>query len=525
MQPLASPDPVSRTLYRAGRVLRAADLIAEQNARGAAFDAHQASHHTPGVVAGLVLDGVGTGCSVGPGMAIDAAGRTLAVAASIPVTAELLTEAAAVAYPEGGGQSLDVWLRADDCGDADTAVVTFAREKAHDPLTPGDAGVFLGTIKWYRYLVAVDMGRRVYVGAVGHYVHGTSGVCRVQYGPHDAGDPRRYAVALRPAPAKDFADVLSVDADERIRLLARTTVEARDTTGDKGPETGPPGRGVVVVGERDRSCADPDAPFGLVFHNPGPEPAAARPAAIYLVSAGKDRLTTQLRFEIPHPGKEGDPARHCFCVGVNTPLGDVIASDPFLGVTGGVALAGQKAVDWKTVFEPVLSVTADKRVVLHGTGKDEVVLTIPMAAGALIQTLAEGDPNDPRVKAQQLGLVRSSDLVLLDLKHESNEPKLHTFSAKMWNLGQATVTGLQVHGSLFNLDDATKSPLPIPLARGVDLPPGSMKVEATVMVDGIPDKARVRLDVSAAGIGPAGQLLEMTPVVRVFDWPGKIPAG
>ncbi len=121
--------------------------------------------------------------------------------------------------------------------------------------------------------------------------------------------------------------------------------------------------------------------------------------------------------------------------------------------------------------------------------------------------------------------MRSSDLVLLDLKHESNEPKLHTFSAKMWNLGQATVTGLQVHGSLFNLDDATKSPLPIPLARGVDLPPGSMKVEATVMVDGIPDKARVRLDVSAAGIGPAGQLLEMTPVVRVFDWPGKIPAG
>ena len=230
--PPATAGPPTRPAFEDGQVLRAADLRAETAARTAGLVEHQRHAHTPGVVAGLWLeDG-----RVTPGMAVDALGRSVFVPATTG--------------PQPAGE---VWLAGRDADDG--YVLLVEPPGRYDPERPDQhplGAVFLGTAG--SEAVEPHAGR-MYAGAVGARVAAGSGNTRVSLDPDGPADLRTFAVAT-PDPAGGFADRLSYDQSDTLRLAARVSAAGHPNDGFA----------IVQVGHRpaEFSPADVRDPAGLL---------------------------------------------------------------------------------------------------------------------------------------------------------------------------------------------------------------------------------------------------------------------
>ena len=212
----------SRPAFRDGQVLRAGDLRAEDADRVAAARRHQQAAHLPGIVAGLWLST--DGATLSPGMAIDAAGRTILVAITTPVTIPFDPVEVWIAYRE---TPLDADSPQTPTGPParylESYDLLFLPPGEYDPSRPDGhlcRSVFLGAI----VNNAAKHDGRVYVGAVGGRVEAASRRVRLLLGPEDPRDLRLFAVSTRPADNKPYTDHLTIETTGTAHFLSPTSI-------------------------------------------------------------------------------------------------------------------------------------------------------------------------------------------------------------------------------------------------------------------------------------------------------------
>ena len=338
--PESATASATRVRYRERQFLRAADLIADQDYHLTMRRRHNIGEHRWGIVHGLALttqpdkQASASVIVLTSGMAVDGYGRELIL--HDPFTLPLESVFTGSATDPAGA---DVWLvyaRVPetlpqpgrwDCGPGQN---NRWREEAHLRLTevgslnavvdpqhpsglsaedadfpshrfpPDDPAkewpVFLGRIRQIstgEYEIDdVLKDKRPYAALVGELLTAASGQARIQVGSESASDLRRFAVSLADS-SGEWADTLAIDTGKK------TTV-----------------RGDTIIGG-DHSCL---FTAGRIDFEPlAAPPAAAAPWQIYRVEVEKDGKThQQLRFEIGHPGKKGDPANFQLAIGVKT---------------------------------------------------------------------------------------------------------------------------------------------------------------------------------------------------------------
>ena len=229
-----------RTEYRDGGVLSAAALTGDSASIVAARENHQATAHTGGIVAGLVVRRENGVLTVSPGAAIDSQGRMLLMAAScVPkdqpaVDCEVWLRYAAV---ECSGDLSDL-NRRDETPRLDFPPLTEPMNSC-DPVDSD--GVLLAIVRNGQ----VETCCRRYVGAVGSRIDAPSKRARVVLGPQFARDSRRFAIGVQADPAQPIRDVFTWESTGTIRFSATTSVATPEEKQSPDKAEQPP---VVVVG-------------------------------------------------------------------------------------------------------------------------------------------------------------------------------------------------------------------------------------------------------------------------------------
>jgi hypothetical protein len=365
---------VLRVRYRERQILRQRDLSDEKRYQMGMRRRHNIAHHGWGIVTGLGLVADDDLLQIEPGLAVDGYGRQLVLPQAVEIGLDVLDcEALGGAlYP----RHIDVWLlyaRQPEihgqngrypCGPGQhnrwreearvrlevasdepvpprrpAAVAVSDRDFGPHRSPPDDPArewpIYLGRIRCTEQGVEVDQeAARPYATLYGATVTAPSGRARLQVENERAGARRVFAVS-------------TAEADG--------TYQDRLTIGRSGD--------TVVYGHT-RIHGDLVLPqsAGLVFTPLPAPPEAAAPWQIYhtAVSPDEKRTSHQLRFEIGHPGDEGDPRRYKLAVGYC------------------------EAAD---TFSPCFSVRADGSVIINGD------LDLD---GELIEGPIQADPSDPR---------------------------------------------------------------------------------------------------------------------------------
>jgi hypothetical protein len=378
----------ARVRSREGGLVRAADLTEEQRYRLAMRRGHDRRQHRWGIVSGLALATAPGGFALQPGYAVDGYGRGVVVpdALAIPL-GELPGEATNVWLSYGRHPAMPARRGREACGpgkhprwvEAPGLVLEATEAEAEvQPRCPPDvpahalvAGaerpapedpgrpwpIYLGRLLAAGGGQAVDLRRRPYAGLVGERLRSPRGGAEVQVGLGSSGDERRIAVTL--------ADAAGFAAD-------RLTIDSRGAVGAWGDARL---HGALVIE------GTPAAAHGVALQPLPAPPADAAPWRLSRVVAAPDGPpANQLRIEIGHPGKDGDPARHRLAIG---------------HVNGAGA------------FVPCLSVGADRTVTVHGDLEPE---------GLIVEGAVKADPGDPRfqqaVLDNWLGGAASASLAL-----------------------------------------------------------------------------------------------------------------
>lgn len=411
--PVEAAEPVAgatRVRFRERQVLRAADLVAEQDYRVSMRRRHNTGHHIWGIVRGLGLRLTQAGgLSVEAGVAVDGYGRELFVDEQLALPPD--------AFDRLHSEMLDVWLVYDyegalttqrgrrACGPGfsdrrrevsrlrltrvrpadfvNPAQVVDPRVPAEVPTDdlgfrphrtpPDDAArvwpVYLGRVArvsaggTVRY--EIPRATRPYAGLRGEMLTAASGRARVQVGSEAAGDARRFAVSVADD-AGAFVERLALDREGKTVVRGNTTLggqlilhENKDAGGPLPPDLPPECR---------RGAAREEvkgAARAVNFRPLAATPKAAAPWQVYRTSVTKDaRSIRQLRFEMGNPGDKGDPALYRLTVG---------------------------SCDAKDEFHACLSLTADCLVTVAGNLE---------VRGRVIEAPIKADPSDPRFGAE-----------------------------------------------------------------------------------------------------------------------------
>jgi hypothetical protein len=162
-------------------------------------------------------------------------------------------------------------------------------------------------------------------------------------------------------------------------------------------------------------------------------PDAARPWQIYRTHYPEAPGTVrELRIEIGHPGKEGDPDRQRLVIGRST-----------------------IAVAWS----PRITITSDGNVTFHGPGEQGAVLSV---TGHVIEGVVEADPNDPRfteILLEHLSAIQGAagaglDPLTTGQLHLTMTPSptlagsTVSYTVEVRNISQADVRRVQLYATL-----------------------------------------------------------------------------
>jgi uncharacterized repeat protein (TIGR01451 family) len=355
----ALAESTQRVRYRERQVLRVSDLRDEQAYLIAARRRHDISQHRWGIVSGLRVQVVADGVEVSPGVALDGFGRMLVV--SRPIVASLdavdqpsITRVAVwLEYDRVDGAGTESHepcgsrlsrsfeqprmllsaLEAGDTVDPRAPVLVDPADLEFEPFadSPDDPGrqwpVFLGLLERpsnSQGAFTVDEADRPQIKLVGEQILAPSGRARVQVGAESGADSNRFVVAIQDSAGK-LIDRLSIDrfGHTRIRPGTRVTASQHRVTIARA---GAP-RTIAIRAVRLTGCGtafdDEEHPsvWGVAFRPVKETPKVARPWTIYrtkVLPTGtppSGPTLEQLRFEIGHPGKKGDPTRYRLVVG------------------------------------------------------------------------------------------------------------------------------------------------------------------------------------------------------------------
>lgn len=375
--------------FREGQWLRAADLRAGQEYHLAMRRRHDLGPHTGGVVAGLDLAEVQGGIVVQPGTAVDGLGRTL-----------VLLQPAPLRLPDRAGPGslprVEVWLRyrrdaatpagpgRRPCGpgrnsrwvegvSVDLRLGDGPPPAQPDPIGQPDphcddsslpAPVYLGAVVRWAAGDRIDRAGRWYAGLVGERVSDPAGRARVQLGPERPGDRRRFTVAVEAADG-GCPDRLVVAGAADLALKGPAVVR-----GDQR-DPAPPADKLRLDGARGQADR-PVPPSGLRL-GPVPPPEAATPWRLYRArQQPQGREGHELRFELRHPGDEGDPATFRMVVGDGVDVGLMVRADC-------TVVVGHLTVQGRVVEGPIAVDPGDER--FTGTLASEYLKGVAAAAG------------------------------------------------------------------------------------------------------------------------------------------------
>jgi hypothetical protein len=303
----------------------------------------------------------------------------------------------------------------------------------------------------------IDCAHRPYIRISGEMVTAPSGRAQLQVGSEKAGDHRRFAILVANE-AKTYKDHLNIDCEGNTTVNGNTSLKNDLIVGSTVPET--------------------DQAPGAEFLPLEPTPAEALPWQIYrtVVSGGEGvRPINQLRFEIGHPGDEGDPTLHKFVVGWQSP--------------------------GKTNVKDCLTVDAGCNV----TVKDELEVE-----GQLIESPIPADLDDPRFPIEVAtrwirGLEAAIDAVYVTMELsldvvDTTYPKQDLpYKIKIHNTGPAAISDITVEERLTLDGDLVQEGT---LIQKLTLSPGRFKViENTYVPEGI---GELNIVIDAKGFGPGG---------------------
>ena len=420
--PPAPPSAV-RPRFRERQVLRAADLEAQQAYLIVARRRHNIGQHGWGIVYGLEIQ-VTPELVVQPGVAVDGYGRELIVTAPVKIPTSAFTE---LHGEESGEKALDVWLLYQlidgdvpqrgtwSCGPGQN---TRNREQATLRLTPAAQRLppeaprnpfevpssdvpFLPhrtppddpAMEWPVYLGTVRLvtapndpeSPRPFATLTGAVVTAPSGLARVQIDAELQSDPKLFSLELSDASGKSV-ERLAIDRKGDTTINGNTTVT--------NPFIRTPGETSLLhlrVGHV--GPVQPSEPAGMLSFREIVAPAAAAPWRLYRTSITENKQTVrQLRFEIAHPGDEGNPTTSRFVIGQRDNLGVFsscfkLSADCTLTINGDVTVLGQ------LVESPIKPDVLDPRfggllaeVWAEGATVGEVIATIGTITGTVRQT-------------------------------------------------------------------------------------------------------------------------------------------
>ena len=330
---------INRAHYREQQILRYLDLDNEQAYRIAMRRRHNLAHHGWGIVQGLTLEATAMGVSLSPGFAVDGYGRELVVPQRLRLGRSQFDQ---VLGPGGAGYVdvwltyqlvkparpgeycyEDAWLRLDCCDDPATRVdprrprevPESALDASPEHVLPDDPAqawpVYLGRIGVgiagaapYR----IELAELAYATLVGASVHTPAGHHWLQIGDEEAADNRRFTISL-PDEQGSNVDRLALGRDGDLTLRGKSRLSAAVTS--------------ALMGDGDLALlgtAPDDSATGIGLDPLGATPETALPwqcyrTAVELMLGEQTINVNQLRFEMFHPGEEGDPARARWAVG------------------------------------------------------------------------------------------------------------------------------------------------------------------------------------------------------------------
>jgi hypothetical protein len=212
-----------RTQYRDGRILSAAALAGDGEAHVAAWQQHQRTAHTPGIVAGLHVTPNGGKISVEPGAAIDCFGRMLllarAWAGNFDLSKHWIVWLRHSVTLEPGQQSNLGRYR--ECPQIQVEEIQKESTDLQRSLERIESeGVLLSIIRDK----TCDKCCRRYVGAVGSRIEAPSRRASMLLGPQSASDTRRFAIAA--SSETSLEDVLTWDTTSTIHFYKPTSLAA-----------------------------------------------------------------------------------------------------------------------------------------------------------------------------------------------------------------------------------------------------------------------------------------------------------
>ncbi|MBV9920624.1 MAG: hypothetical protein JOY78_07215 [Pseudonocardia sp.] len=364
--------------------------------------------------------------------------------------------------------------------------------------------VYLGTVSNAQTLAPVGQMPRPYAQLVGEQVTAPSGRARMQVGSELASQSQRFAVAVPDAAGK-FVERLSIDREGKTTVRGDATLGGDLTMNESADSASSEPEATDYCSRAPTRARAETAARAIIFRAPAATPDKAAPWQLYRTTITEDeKQVRQLRFEVGHPGSEGDPRLYKFVVGTSDATGN---------------------------FNACLTLTADCLLTIAGDLKVQ---------GRLIEGPIKADPTDPRFGAEllnqwskgvasansQLGGVFGGGTTELAVVVQSVDAIVPTgrldYTIGVTNNGPSAITNVQLYVNLVYrasdtvLDNEKKTFGTYTLSPGEqkDAPASTYNVGAQV--------GTIDIEVTAIGVGPLSNVLSVksTKTVDVFETPG-----
>ena len=514
----------TRVRYRERQLLRAADLAAEQSYHLAARRRHNTGLHGWGIVRGLRLIETPAGFGVEPGMALDGYGRELFIGEPLVIQEE--------SFDLLESDELDVWLVYDrveettalrgrwDCGPGRhnrwREVSRLRLTPAHQPANPRapvevplddipfaphrtppddparEWPVYLGTISNRQTFAPVERLPRPYVKLAGEFVNAPSGRARMQVGSELVSQSERFAVAV-PDATGAFIKRLSIDREGKTAIRGDANLGGNLTMHESEAGTSTENEVVNYCSRAPTRTSEEAAARAIIFRPPASTPDKAAPWQLYRTTITEaEKQVRQLRFELGHPGGDGDPALNKFVVGTSDAAGSFTAC---LTLTADclLTIAGDLNVNGRLIEGPIKADPTD-----------------PRFGAALINQWSKGVVSANSQLGDIFGGGGGNELTALVESQDAVSPRaVLNYEIQVTNNGPSALTSVQLYVNLVYragdtvLDNERKT------FGAYTLSPGEQKELPALTYNVGPTEGTIVIEVTAIGVGPLSNVLSV----------------